>query len=233
MESIHPAPAAIPVHCAHHAIVSIHELKPHPANPNRHPERQLLLYAAAIRSHGWREAVTVSRRSGFIVSGTGAVEAARRIPTDQIPVEYQNYATDEEELADLLAHNRLAELSTIDRDALKTALAQIGVAGAKLITGYTAAEVAKLLEDVAPAPQYPIVARLNESHHLLCIPVENETDWQFLKNVAGVRIEQSYKNSTVGEAHVVPFARFLSSLRENLHSIAQASGLDLDAQAPH
>ena len=233
MESIQPAPAAIPVHCAHHAMASIHDLKPHPANPNRHPERQLLLYAAAIRAHGWREAVTVSRRSGFVVSGCGAIEAARRIPTDQIPVEYQDYATDEEELADLLAHNRLAELSTTDGDLLKAALAQLGGTGAKVVTGYSPADIAKLLATAAPAPQYPIVARLNESHHLLCIPVESETDWQFLKNLAGVRVEQSYKNSTVGEAHVVPFARFLSSLRENLHSIAQASGLDLDAQAPH
>ena len=222
----------IPIHCAHHAVVSIHELKPHPANPNRHPERQLIVYSEAIRRHGWREAVTVSRRSGFVVSGNGAVEAARRIPTDQVPVEYQDYATDEEELADLLAQNRLAELSTTDKDLLKAALAQLGGAGAKVITGYTPEVVAKLLADAAPQPQYPIVARLNESHHLLCIPVESETDWQFLKNLAGVRIEQSYKNSTIGEAHVVPFARFLSSLRENLHSIAQATGLDLDPQAP-
>lgn len=228
MESIPPATSAIPVHCAHHAIVSIHDLKPHPANPNRHPERQLLLYTEAIRRHGWRQSVTVSRRSGFVVSGNGAVEAARRIPTDLIPVEYQDYATDAEELADLLAHNRLAELSTTDGDLLKAALAQLGGAGAGLVTGYSPADIAKLLASAAPAPQYPIVARLNESHHLLCIPVESETDWQFLKNIAGVRIEQSYKNSTVGESHVVPFARFLSSLRENLHSIAQARGVDLD-----
>jgi len=231
MESSIPLASGIPVHCAHHAVVSIHDLKPHPANPNKHPERQLVLYAAAIRQAGWREAVTVSKRSGFIVSGHGAVEAARRIPTDTVPVEYQDYATDEDELADLLAHNRLASLSATDGAKLNAVLVQLGGVGSPFAHGYSADAVAELLADIVPEPLYPIVARLNECHHLLCIPVDNETDWQFLKNLAGVRIERSYKNSTVGESHVVSFPRFLASLRENLHSIPPARRDDLDTPA--
>lgn len=151
-----PLASGIPVHCAHHEIVSIHELKPHPSNPNTHPERQLALYAAAIRQAGWREAITVSRRSGFIVSGHGALEAARRIPADTAPVEYQDYASEQEELADLLAHNRLASLSQMDGALLKSVLLSLGGAGASLVTGYSAEAVAELLAEVAPAPQYPI-----------------------------------------------------------------------------
>jgi ParB-like chromosome segregation protein Spo0J len=202
---------AIPIHCAHHAVISIHDLKPHPANPKKHPQKQLVVYAQAIRETGWREAVTVSKRSGFIVTGHGAVEAARLVPTDQIPVEYQDYDSDEAELADLLAQNRIGELGGIDKDKLKDALARIakGEAVKSIVTGYSAEVVAKLFKLAAPGPQYPIVARLNEAHHLLCIPVESATDWQFLKNLVGVRTEQSYKNETIGEAHVVPFARFL------------------------
>jgi hypothetical protein len=224
----------VPIHCAHHAVVPLHELKLHPSNPNKHPQKQLVIYAQVIRDAGWRKSVHVSKRSGFVVSGAGAVAAAPLVPTDQIPVEYQDYDSDEAELADVLAQNRLGQLSSIDKDLLKAALTKIGKVEslqAKL-TGYSSDVVAKLLATAAPTlAQYPIVARLNEEHHLLCIPVESATDWQFLKNLAGIRTEQSYKNETVGEAHVVPFARFLQSLRENLHSITQAGGDNLDAPA--
>lgn len=218
-----PLAASIPVHCAHHAIVPIHELRPNPANPNRHPDRQLLVYAAAILQRGWREAVTVSNRSGFIVSGHGAVEAARRIPTDMVPVEYQDYESEEEELADLIAHNRLPELAATDGEKLADALLKLGGVGCDLVTGFSDADLAKIFAEAKPVPQYPVVAKLNEAHRMLCIAVDSETDWIFLKALAGVKVQRSYKNSTVGEGHVVLFPEFIASLRENLHSIASAS----------
>lgn len=228
MDQSLPLASGIPVHCAHHAIVSIHDLKPRPGNPNEHPESQLILYAAAIKARGWREAVTVSTASGLIVAGHGALLAARKLGVDRVPVEYQDYASEEEELADLLAHNRLAELSRTDKDALKPILERLAPGGHALTAGYGAEVLAALLAEVAPLPQYPIVARLNECHHLLCIPVDSETDWIFLKNIAGVRNERSYKNATIGESHVVPFATFIASIRENLHSLAQTRRDDLD-----
>jgi len=44
---------------------------------------------------------------------------ARRIGVEEVPVEFQNYASEEEELADLLAHNRLPELSRTNAEAQK------------------------------------------------------------------------------------------------------------------
>src|SRR4030095_13217382 len=109
-----PLASGIPVHCAHHSIAPLHELKPRPGNPNNHPESQIILYAAAIKARGWRESITVSRRSGFIVTGEGALLAARRLGVDSAPIEYQDFASEEEELADLVAHNRLPALSRTD-----------------------------------------------------------------------------------------------------------------------
>jgi hypothetical protein len=190
------------------------------------------LYAEAIRQHGWREAITISRRSGFIVSGHGGAEAARRLGVDKVPVEYQDYISESEELADMLAHNRLPELAQRDGDKLKAVLVSLGGAGCTLATGYAPAVIAELLAEAAPLPLYPITPRLNESHRVLCIAVDNETDWAFLKSIAGVREERSYKNAEVGEAHVVLFSRFISNLRENIHSFASARGVDDDSQAP-
>jgi len=209
-------------------MVPIGDLRLNPANPNKHPGRQLELYAAAIRAHGWRDSVTVSKLSGLVVRGHGAILAARLIGAAAIPVEFQDYASAEEELADLLADNRLGDLSTTDPDLLKEALQKLPQFA---ITGYSATEIADLLKELAPPPEYPITAQLNERHDYVLIVVDNETDWQFLKNLAGVRTERSFKNATIGEGRVVPFQRFLESLRENLHSISPARRDDHDAPA--
>lgn len=209
-------------------MVSISELKPNPANPNKHPAKQVELYAAAIRAHGWRESVTVSKLSGLVVRGHGALLAGRMIGATVVPVEYQDYDSPAQELADLLADNRLAHLSVTDADLLKTALGELAPDS---ISGYTEIEIADILAELAPAPEFPIAARLNERHDYVVITVDNETDWAFLKNIAGVRTERSFKNATVGEGRVVPFPRFIESLRENLHSIPPARRDDHHAQA--
>lgn len=158
----------------------------------------------------------------------GARLAALAIGATLVPVEDQDYASDEEELADCLADNRLAHLSTTDAVLLKAAFQKLPLSA---ITGYTGTEIEDLLAELAPAAELPITAQLNERHDYVVITTESETDWQFLKNIAGVRTERSFKNSDTGEGRVVPFARFIQSLRENLHSIPQARDDDHDAPA--
>jgi ParB-like chromosome segregation protein Spo0J len=209
-------------------MVPIGDLRPNAANPNKQPTRQLEIYAAAIRAHGWRESVTVSKLSGLVVRGHGALLAARLIGASSIPVEFQEYGSSEEELADLLADNRLAHLATTDAELLKSALQILTPAA---ITGYSGTEIAELLAELAPPPEFPIAAKLNERHDYIVIVVDNETDWQFLKNLAGVRTERSFKNNMIGEGRAIPFPRFLESLRENLHSILSPRGDDLHSPA--
>ena len=224
-----PTAAGVPVHCGHSKIVPIGELRPNPVNPWKHPARQIEAYASVLRSNGWRRPITISARSGFIVRGHGARLAALNIGATEVPIEIQSYASEAEEHADMLADNRLPELATVDSDKLRDLLGPL--AAVPFATGYSADDVAKVIGSLTPAAQYPIGARLNERHDYVVIVCDSETDFLFLKNLAGVQVEQSYKNSHVGEGRVVPFARFLSSLRENLNSIAQARGANDDAPA--
>ena len=211
-------PSVIPIHCAHR-LVRTDEIKPNPANPNRHPSRQVTLYSEVIRANGWRRPITISNRSGLIVRGEGAWLAARHLALEFVPVEGQDYATEADELADLLADNRLADFSSTDSDALKTVLAQLAADAPGAVTGYSAEDLSALIDEIAPPAQFPITARLNERHDYVVIVVESETDWEFLKNLVGVRTEHSYKNSTVGEGRVIPFDRFLAALRTNRASL--------------
>ena len=111
-------PEAIEVHCAHSAMIPLADLKPNPKNPNQHPFEQVKLLAEIIQRNGWRSPITVSKLSGMVVKGHGRLSAARMILAELVPVDYQHYETEADELADMVADNRIAELAEIDNDLL-------------------------------------------------------------------------------------------------------------------
>jgi len=148
-EVIHAS--GIPVHCAHDEIADVDLLVPNPRNPNRHSDEQIRLLSKIIKHQGWRAPITTSTRSGFIVRGHGRLAAAKLLGVDLVPVDRQDYATEAEEWADLIADNRLSELSEMDNPTLKELLQQLDsgmleVAGADMeITGYTDQALADLM----------------------------------------------------------------------------------------
>jgi len=120
-----PDASGVKVFCSFDDLVDLTKVIPNPRNPNRHPEKQVELLAKIIMNQGWRAPVTVSKRSGFIVRGHGRYEAAKLMQVDQIPVDYQDYISDAEEWADLIADNRIQELSSMDTGILKDLLVEI------------------------------------------------------------------------------------------------------------
>lgn len=138
----------IKVHCRYMELVDPATLMPNPRNPNRHPKRQIELLAKIIKTQGWRQPVTVSNRSGFIVRGHGRLEAALLIGC-KVPVERQDYASEAEEWADLVADNRIAELASIDNDELAKLLAELdGLDMDMELTGYAGKALDNLLADI-------------------------------------------------------------------------------------
>lgn len=144
--------SGIPVYCAHDAIVKIKDLKPNPKNPNKHPQQQLEMLGKVIRGNGWRNPITVSNRSGFIVKGHGRLLAAQLEEFTEVPVEYQNYATDEAELADLTADNRIAELAEMDNKMLADIFSDIDTGAIDFeLSGYTEDEYQSLASALSEA----------------------------------------------------------------------------------
>ena len=126
----------IPVFCAFDKIVPVEEMRPKPKNPNRHPEDQVELLAKVIEAQGWRQPVKVSTRSGLIVSGHGRYQAALLLGCP-VPVDFQEYPSEAEELADLLADNRIAELAEMDNAKLAELFATVDDLGLDVeLTGY-------------------------------------------------------------------------------------------------
>lgn len=106
--------SGIPVYCRFDILEDITKIIPNPKNPNKHPDEQVKLLAKIIQGQGWRQPITVSSRSGFIVKGHGRLMAAQVMQVEKVPVEFQHYENEAEEYADLIADNRLSELSKTD-----------------------------------------------------------------------------------------------------------------------
>lgn len=142
----------IDVYCRHDKLVDITELIENPRNPNTHPEKQIALLAKIIRAQGWRSPIVVSERSGFIVKGHGRLQAAKTLQVEKVPVEYQQYENEAAEYADLIADNRISELSVADEDAIQDLLQDVTIFDSEFdfdITGFDMESLGKFdIEEV-------------------------------------------------------------------------------------
>jgi len=130
-------------------MVDIVKVVPNPRNPNTHSDKQIELLAKIIDYQGWRAPITVSKRSGFVVRGHGRLLAAEALGLEKVPVDYQDYENEAEEWADLIADNRIAELSELDNEMLKDLIQEIDSGEIDLtLTGYDEDAIESLLTPI-------------------------------------------------------------------------------------
>ena len=137
----------IAIHCSYTELADPVTLVPNPRNPNQHPKKQIEMLAKIIKTQGWRAPVTVSKRSGYVVRGHGRLLAGLLLGTGQIPIDRQDYASEAEEWADLIADNRIAELSDINDVLMAELLGELDGFDIEL-TGFTAKQADKLLAEM-------------------------------------------------------------------------------------
>ncbi len=138
----------IPVFCSHDALIAIEEAVPNPRNPNQHSEQQADVLGNIIQATGWRQPITISKRSDFITKGHGRLLAAQRKGWKQVPADFQEYATEAEEWSDLIADNRLAELSTIDNERLMDLIKEIGDDVPMELTGFSNEDISDIIHRI-------------------------------------------------------------------------------------
>lgn len=179
---IEQTPDGVGVHCLYSDLVDPASLKPNPKNPNRHPQRQIERLLKVIQQNGWRIPITVSTRSGFIVRGHGRQMAALAGGMKLCPVEYQNYESDELELADLLADNKVPELSAMDDASLLSILDDLTKADLIEASAFTEAEVRQFRANntvkVIAENDYPELELKPQEHHdYIVFFFENHRDY--------------------------------------------------------
>ena len=134
------------VHCAHTHIVDIDSVQGNPRNPNTHPDSQVKVLADIILGQGWRAPITISKRSNCVVRGHGRLAAAKLLGLATVPIDFQDYASDEAELADMIADNKIAEDSIIDKLSMANLLTHLkDVSFDMTLTGYTIDEMDEVI----------------------------------------------------------------------------------------
>lgn len=149
--------SVVPVNCSYSELVATDKLVPYPGNPNQHPPKQILLLSKIIAAQGWRSPIIVSNLSGRITKGHGRWMAAKQLGLEVVPVDFQDYESERQEKEDLLADNRLSELSIIDREELKDMLLDLDTEDLDLdLTGYLKEDLEIMMTDFS-TPDYGIL----------------------------------------------------------------------------
>lgn len=116
----------IPIRCKYDDLKSVDELKPHPKNPNKHPEDQIIRLTKLLSHFGFRHPIVVSKESGNVVVGHGRLEAAKLMGLSKVPVNYQNFQTPDIEYAFLVADNAIGAWSKLEYKEINAELENIG-----------------------------------------------------------------------------------------------------------
>jgi len=114
------------INCLHDELVDPKCLKPHPKNRNQHSDEQIARLAEILKYQGWRYPVKVSKRSGFVTSGHGRILSAKLNGWDKVPVNYQDYDSDEQEYADVQADNAIASWAELDFVGINADIGDLG-----------------------------------------------------------------------------------------------------------
>jgi hypothetical protein len=168
-------------------MVPIGDLKPHPQNPNTHSETQIATLADLITSIGWRFPIVVSNRSGYIIAGHARLAAAFRLGLEKVPVDYQDFATEADEITQLLADNKIPEFARRDPLIEKGLLQSLLDANAStILAGYSPTEVDDLLnkgakgDDSSALGEHEIPAmelQPHEHYDYLVLIFKHDYDW--------------------------------------------------------
>jgi len=114
------------IRCEYSELVELHKLQPHPKNANEHPQEQIDRLAEIIDFQGMRSPIVVSKRSGFITKGHGRLDALKKLGWDKAPVDYQEYESEAQEYADIIADNEIAKWATTNLSKVNTDFVDLG-----------------------------------------------------------------------------------------------------------
>lgn len=114
------------INCAYDDLIPISKLKPHPKNPNKHTEAQIERLAQILEYQGWRCPIKVSNLSGFIIAGHGRLLAAQKNGYDKVPIDYQDFESEEQEYASLVSDNSIAQWANLDLAQVNTEVVNLG-----------------------------------------------------------------------------------------------------------
>jgi hypothetical protein len=116
------------IKCLYSEVLPIAQLKEkfHDKNRNFHPSEQIERLAKILNYQGARLPAKISNLSGKITAGHGRILAAEKAGWSVYPVEYQDYADEAQEIADLTADNAISDWSHLDLAGINCDIVDLG-----------------------------------------------------------------------------------------------------------
>jgi len=109
---------SIPLKAKNIIVEPIEKLVEDPKNENTHSDIQIEALSKIIKINGFRSPIIVSNRTGLIVSGHGRLQAARLLGMTELPVIYQDFKNEADEIRHRLADNEISRHSALDVDKM-------------------------------------------------------------------------------------------------------------------
>ena len=166
--------------------------------------------------------MVISKNSGFIVAGHGRVLSAKKLGLSQVPCDIQEFENEADELAHLVADNRIAELSELNRSTLADIVGELDNGEFDLeLTGFEMEDFEELM--TAAPPEDEVLGEvkfseyLGEKNNYVVLFFDNEIDWlqaetHFdLQSVTSRRANGKEWNT--GTGRVLPGAEYLDRLK--------------------
>ena len=100
--------------------VKIEELKPHPKNPNKHPEEQIKELSNSLDEFDQVKNIVVWQ--DFVIAGCGLLEAAIKQGHEEIEIKDVSDWPEEKAIKFMISDNRLAAMAIMDNDLLSELL---------------------------------------------------------------------------------------------------------------
>ena len=107
-------------------LVSLDEIKLNPRNRNKHSKEQITRLAEIITYQGFRNPLIISNRSGHCVAGEGRYLAAKKLKLKTVPVIFQDFDSDEQEIAAGVSDNAIGLWSELDLSGINTDIPDLG-----------------------------------------------------------------------------------------------------------
>jgi hypothetical protein len=152
--------------------------------------------------------------------GHGRLDAALLMGFETAPVDFQDYESEAAEIADMVADNRLSELSEMDEDQLLRVLSELKAAGHDIeLTGFTEEDLAKLTDLAEETDKLETIPQMElqafEHYDYLMFMFQDIRDWLRviqLLNVTKVNFSISRKTQKIGIGRVINGKRLLERL---------------------
>lgn len=192
------------VYCRYEELMPLEELlkRQHPRNPNRHPPSQIERLAAILRYQGVRHPIVLSKRSGLMTKGHGRLLSAIQNGWKTFPIEWQEYVSDEQEYADVVADNAIASWAELDLGLINAEIPELGPDFNIEMLGLKDFELEPADQDADAVPEVKkgFVKRGElwqlGTHRLLCGDATSKEDVQRLMN--GEKADMVYTDPPYG-----------------------------------